>query len=243
MRVLSHILSPVFGLIFFFILLIFHPVQWICLKVFGYSVHKTSVDLMNYFLVKALLILGIRTKVNNPHQLPQNTTLIFVSNHQSLFDIPPMIWTFRKHHPKFVSKIELGKGIPSVSFNLRHSGAALINRKDSKQALSELGKFAKRINKNNWSAVIFPEGTRSRNGQPRSFSPNGLKMLSKYNPEGYVVPLTVNNSWKVFRFGKYPCGLGSPISIEVHEPIRINAMPFEELLAKTEQAVKSGVQL
>ncbi len=198
---------------------------------------------MNWCLVKALLIGGIRVKVNTPHPLPENTSLIFVSNHQSLFDIPPMIWTFRKYHPKFVSKIELGKGIPSVSFNLRHSGAALIDRKDSKQALAELGNFAKRINKNKWSAVIFPEGTRSRNGHPRAFSQNGLKMILKYNPEAYIVPLTVNNSWKVFRFGKYPIGLGSPITIDMHAPVQVSSLPFEELLKKVESTVKDGINI
>ena len=43
----------------------------------------------------------------------------------------------------------------------------------------ELGNFAKRINKNTWSAVIFPEGTRSRDGRPKSFSTNGIKMILK----------------------------------------------------------------
>ena len=67
--------------------------------------------------------------------------LIIVSNHQSMNDIPPIIWYMRKYHPKFVSKIELGKGIPSVSYNLRHGGSALIDRKDSKQALVAIARF------------------------------------------------------------------------------------------------------
>ena len=196
---------------------------------------------MNWCLVKSLLILGIRVKLINKHKLPENATILFVANHQSLFDIPPVIWYFRKHWPKFVSKKELGKGIPSVSFNLRHGGAALIDRKDGKQALAELAEFAKRIHKNTWSAVIFPEGTRSRNGKPKAFAPNGLKMLIKYNPEAYVVPLSINNSWKVFKYGKYPLGIGSPITITTHEPIQANSFAFDELLEKVETTVKSAV--
>lgn len=196
---------------------------------------------MNWFLIKSLLILGIRVQVENKHNLPENTTLIFVANHQSTFDIPPIIWYFRKHYPKFVSKKELGKGIPSISFNLKHGGAALIDRKDPKQALSELGKFAKRINENKWSAAIFPEGTRSRTGKPKAFSVNGLKMIAKYNPEGYVVPLSINNSWKVFKYGKFPLGIGSPIKIITHQPIKINSMPFDELITKVEADVKSAI--
>lgn len=241
MKFLSYILSSIFALVFFSILLIFHPLQWIGLKLFGQEGHQTVVNFMNWFLIKSLLILGIRVQVENKHNLPENTTLIFVANHQSTFDIPPIIWYFRKHYPKFVSKKELGKGIPSISFNLKHGGAALIDRKDPKQALSELGKFAKRINENKWSAAIFPEGTRSRTGKPKAFSVNGLKMIAKYNPEGYVVPLSINNSWKVFKYGKFPLGIGSPIKIITHQPIKINSMPFDELITKVEADVKSAI--
>ena len=241
MKFISYIISSIFAFVFFLLLLIFHPLQWLGLKIFGQKGHQNVVDFMNWCLIKALLILGVRTDFENKHDLPINTTLIFVSNHQSTFDIPPIIWYLRKHYPKFVSKKELGKGIPSISFNLRHGGAALINRKDSRQALTELANFSKKINKNKWSAVIFPEGTRSRTGKPKSFSVNGLKMITKYNPEAYVVPLTINNSWKVFKYGKFPLGLGSPIKIQTHQPIKVNSLPFDELVAVVEEKVITSI--
>ncbi len=241
MKLLSYFLSSIFAIVFFSLLVIFQPIQWIGLKLFGQNGHQNVVDIMNWFLIQSLLILGIRVKVENKHSLPENTTLIFVSNHQSTFDIPPIIWHFRKHFPKFVSKKELGKGIPSISFNLRHGGAALIDRKDPKQALGELGRFAKTINKNKWSAAIFPEGTRSRTGKPKSFSVNGLKMITKYNKEAYIVPLTINNSWKVFKYGKFPLGLGSPIKIKTHQPIKIDSLPFNELIDKVETTIKESI--
>lgn len=242
MKILSHILSPIFALTFLMLLVIFHPLQWIGLKLFGYKGHKKVVDVLNFFLVKSLLILGVTVSLKNEHDLPKDASLIFVSNHQSTFDIPPFGLFFRKHHPKFVSKIELGKGIPSVSFNLRHGGAALINRKDAKQALTTLGRFSKNISKKKWGAIIFPEGTRSRNGSPKKFSTNGLKMITKYNPEGYIVPVTINNSWKVFKYGKYPLGLGSPITLTTHKPIKINSLPFDELMKETETAIITNIK-
>ncbi|WP_298779160.1 1-acyl-sn-glycerol-3-phosphate acyltransferase [uncultured Polaribacter sp.] len=241
MKVLSHILSPIFVLVFFLLLLIFHPLQWIGLKLFGQNGHQKVVDIMNWFLIKSLLILGITVRLKNEQQIPENTNIIFVSNHQGMFDIPPIIWYFRKHIPKFVSKKELGKGIPSISFNLRHGGAALIDRKDSKQAISELVNFSKRVHKNKWSAVIFPEGTRSRNGKPKTFAINGLKVITKYNKDSYIVPLTINNSWKVFKYGKYPLGVFSPITITTHAPIKISSLPFDELLSETEKIIKEHI--
>ena len=241
MKILSHILSPIFAITFLLLLVIFHPLQWLGLKLFGYKGHKSVVDVLNFFLVKSLLILGITVRLKNEHKLPKNTSLIFVANHQSTFDIPPIGWYFRAYKPKFVAKFELGKGIPSVSYNLRHGGAALINRKDPKQAISTLVDFAKRINKNKWGAIIFPEGTRSKTGKPKKFASNGLKVITKYNKDGYVVPLTINNSWKVFKYGKFPLGLGSPITITTHRPIKIDAMPFDDLLTQTESVIKEHI--
>lgn len=241
MKIISHILSPLFAVTFLFFLVLFHPLQWITLKLGGYKSHKVTVDVLNFFLVKSLLILGIPVRCKNEHELPTTSSLIFVSNHQSTFDIPPFIWFFRKHHPKFVSKIELGKGIPSVSFNLRHGGAALIDRKDPKQALGALATFAKNLRKNTWSAIIFPEGTRSRNGKPKKFSTNGLKMIVKHNPDAYIVPVTINNSWKVFKYGKYPFGIASPITFTTHKPIKIDSLPFDELMQQTETAIKTAI--
>jgi len=241
MKILSYIISTLFAFTFILLLLIFHPLQWISLKVFGYTGHKKVVDLLNGCLTKSMLILGVPVKFINHQKLPENTTLIFVSNHQSSLDIPPLGWFLRKYHPKFVSKIELGKGIPSVSFNLKHGGAALIDRKDGKKAIATLINFAKRINKNKWAAVIFPEGTRSKDGTLKKFHASGLKVLCKLNPEGYVVPITINNSYKLFKYGSFPLGIGAPMSITTHKPIKINSLPFDELIEQTEAAIKSNL--
>ncbi|PQJ80079.1 lysophospholipid acyltransferase family protein [Polaribacter porphyrae] len=242
MKIISYILSPIFAVVFILLLVIFHPLQWLSLNLFGYKAHAKVVAILNFFLVKSMLFIGVPIYCKNEYDLPENTSLIFVSNHQSTFDIPPIGWFFRKHHPKFVAKIELGKGIPSVSYNLRHGGAALINRKDPKQAISALVDFSKRINKNKWGAIIFPEGTRSRTGAPKKFATNGLKVITKYNKDGYVVPLTINNSWKVFKYGKFPLGIGSPITITTHKPLKIDSMPFDELLEKTESIIKEHIK-
>ncbi|WP_299672695.1 1-acyl-sn-glycerol-3-phosphate acyltransferase [uncultured Polaribacter sp.] len=242
MKILSYILSPIFIFVFILLLIIFHPFQWLSYHLFGHKAHGKVVAALNFFLVKSMLLIGVPIRVINSYKIPENTSIIFVSNHQSTFDIPPIGWFFRKHHPKFVAKIELGKGIPSVSFNLRKGGAALINRKDPKQAISELVRFSKKINKEKWGAIIFPEGTRSRNGTPKKFASNGLKVITKYNKDGYIVPLTINNSWKVFKYGKFPLGIGSPITITTHEPIKVNSLPFEELLQKTETVIKEHIK-
>lgn len=241
MKIFSYFLSSIFIVIFYLELIIFHPLQWIGLKLFGYKGHKFVVDLMNLVLMRTTLLLGIHTKFKNEHILKEGISYIFVCNHQSTFDIPPLGWYLRKYHPKYVSKKELAKGVPSVSFNLRNGGSVLIDRKNGGAALKDLMGFGKKINENKWSAVIFPEGTRSRNGEPKAFSSNGLKVLTKTNPDAYVVPISINNSWCIFKYGKFPLGLFKPITFEVHEPIKVSSMKFEALLQKTETTVKAHI--
>jgi 1-acyl-sn-glycerol-3-phosphate acyltransferase len=242
-KIIAYPLSVLYYLCFGLILLIFHPIQWVAFTIFGYQAHKKTVDYLNFFLTSCLYIVGTKITFNNQKNLPKGVPLIFVSNHQGLNDIPPMIWYLRKSHPKFVSKIELGKGIPSVSYNLRHGGAVLIDRKDPKQAISALMKFGKYIHENKRSAVIFPEGTRSRNGVPKRFSENGLKMLVKYAPSSYIVPITVNNSWQLEKNGKFPLTVGVHLQFDVHEPFKSDSLPFAELLKKTEKTVKDSIVL
>jgi len=242
LKILSYPLTVIYYLFFAITLLIFHPIQWLCFNVFGYQAHKKSVDALQFCLMCCGIILGTRFSLVNPHKIDTNQPLIIVANHQSLHDIYPITWYMRKYHPKFISKIELGKGIPSVSYNLRHGGAALIDRKNPRQSLPAIMKFGEYIEKNKRSAVIFPEGTRSKNGVPKEFQTKGLEMLFKKIPSALIVPVSINNSWKTVRYGKFPMGLGTHITFKVHSPLKLSTFADKEALIKTiEATIKNDI--
>lgn len=240
-KILSIPLSIIYYLLFFIAILVFHPIQWICFNLFGYNAHKKSVDILNFFLVINTYVLGTRYKIENLDSLPEGVPLIIAANHQSMYDIPAIIWFMRKVHPKFISKIELAKGIPSISYNLNHGGSVVIDRKDPKQALSAISQLGKYIETNKRAAVIFPEGTRSRTGEPRRFAENGLKILCKYAPSAYMVPLTINNSWKMTKWGSFPLGLGNKLIFTIHTPLPIKDIPFQEVFERTENTVVNSI--
>lgn len=240
-KIISYPISFVYYFFFGLCLLVFHPVQWVCLKL-GYQAHKKSVDILNLLLIWCTYILGTRYTFEGREKIPASVPLIIVSNHQSLYDIVSIVWFLRKFHPKFVSKQELGKGIPSVSFNLRHGGSVLIDRKDPRQALPVIKGLGDYIEQHNRSAVIFPEGTRSKNGKPKEFAQTGLKILCKAAPSAYVVPLTINNSWKMAKFGYFPLGLGNHLKFTVHEPMAVSGHSFEEIMDYTEKAVTGSIK-
>ncbi len=236
------LLSILFYPLFFGCLILFHGIQVVCLTLFGKNAHKKSVDILNFFLIRCLNIMGNRTFYTNKYNIPEDKPLLFIANHQSMFDITMIVWYMRKHSPQFISKIELGKGIPSISYNLRHGGSVLIDRKNRRQSLPALTNFGKRLQKNNETGVLFPEGTRSKNGIPKEFMDGGFKILTKAMPEGYIVPLTLNNSWKLLEWGYFPIGCFNKVSLKVHEPIAIASASASELLEKVERQIKQAIK-
>jgi 1-acyl-sn-glycerol-3-phosphate acyltransferase len=240
-KIISYPLTIIHLILFFLVLVIFHPVQLICHKTWGYNAHRKSVYILNWFLMQTQLPLFNTFKIAYKTQLPPGPSYIFVCNHQSMFDIPPLIYYLRDYHAKFIAKKELAKGIPSVSLNLRIGENCAIDRKDPKQAIASLISFAKNVHVKKHSVVIFAEGTRSKTGVPRPFQTNGLKTLFKHIPDATVVPVTINNSWKVDRYGKFPYGMGNKITLLVHEPIPIKGRDANDLILETQQIVHGGI--
>lgn len=157
-----------------------------------------------------------------------------MANHQGSFDIPPLIYFLRRFHGKFISKIELATaGIPSISFNLIHGGAANIDRKDPKQSIAEILKLANNMKTKNWSAFIFPEGTRTKTGKMKPFSVGGIATLLKKNPDALVVPIAIQGSYKMVAYGAFPLRPFTSMRWEVLDPIDTTGLNAEEIVKKS----------
>ncbi len=243
MRILFGIIfTPIFYLFFIFSLLIFHPIQWLSLKLGGYNAHKKSVDALNFFLHYSLLLTFNWVRLKNDKKIPTDRPILFISNHQSTFDIPGLIYYFRKHHGKFVSKIELSKArIPSISFNLIHGGAANIDRKNPEQSKREIKKLADNMSNKNWSAFIFPEGTRTKDGKMKPFKTGGIETFIQLVPNLLIVPVAISGSYALARKGTFPLLPFHCITWEVLEPIEPKNKPIKEVVIELETAIKNGV--
>ncbi|HEY2583673.1 MAG TPA: lysophospholipid acyltransferase family protein [Mucilaginibacter sp.] len=238
-KFLGYILSPFAALAFFLMLIIFQPLQWIAYRFFGYTAHKRVVDILNLCLLRTVYLAGNSVIFINKQNLPIGRPIIFLANHQSMFDIPPLIYYLRKYHAKFISKIELTKGIPSISFNLKYGGAANIDRNDPRQSITEIVKLANRMKEKKWSAVIFPEGTRSKDGKLRPFQSAGVATILKKCPEALLVPIAINNSWKMTQYGYYPLNTFLRMTWEVLEPIEPSGRSADELVKEAEDRIKT----
>jgi 1-acyl-sn-glycerol-3-phosphate acyltransferase len=145
---------------------------------------------------------------------------------------------FRKNHPKFISKIELGKGIPSISYNLRHGGSVLIDRKNKSQSVKDILMLGKHIEKNNYSACIFPEGTRSKDGNVHSFMPAGIASLYKTAPSALIVPFAIDGNHELMKHGYFPMTLGVHLKLTVFDPIEPKGKDMNEITQSIEDMIR-----
>jgi 1-acyl-sn-glycerol-3-phosphate acyltransferase len=240
-KLISYPLSVLYYLLFGFTLIFFDGIQRICYFVIGFKAHRASIIILNLLLLRCLNILGNRFVFECLFTLEKNQSYIFVANHQSTYDIPPLIWYLRKAYPKFVGKKELGKGIPSISFNLRNGSAVLIDRKNPKQALHDIKAFGEKLAETNGSIVIFPEGKRSNSAKPRAFRLGGLKQLIDAMPEAKLVGITINNSWKLSRYGYFPMGAGAKIKLKLHTPVDCPRDNVIETLRQLEKTITADI--
>lgn len=241
-QILSYPLSVIFYLVFGLLLLIFDLLQRILLPLFGYQAHKSVVDLFNGFTVFFLrLFLFTKFSIDDNKDVPKGVPILIVSNHQSMWDIPPIIWFLRRFHAKFVSKKELGKGVPTISYNLKHGGSVLIDRKDKEQAVSQLENFADYLNKTKRSGLIFAEGTRSKDNNMRAFKPGGLTTLIQKMPGAYILPISISNSWELQKHGAFPLAVGVHYKMKVHQAVQIADQPIDQLIQEIENTVRNGI--
>jgi 1-acyl-sn-glycerol-3-phosphate acyltransferase len=128
-------------------------------------------------------------------ELPER--FLLVTNHQSLFDIPLLIALFPQAKLRFVAKKELGAGIPFVSLILRCQGHALIARKgDATRAMRAILRMARRCEREGTCPVIFPEGTRSLDGEVGVFHTAGVRKILDVTPLPIVVA-ALDGGWRV----------------------------------------------
>jgi 1-acyl-sn-glycerol-3-phosphate acyltransferase len=170
-------------------------------------------------LVAVFSIAGTKVQVERHPGIKPHTGYALISNHQSMFDIVLIGGLLFTNFPKYVAKKELGRRIPSVSLNLRRGGNCLIDRDDRRQALRAISEMAETAQERNVSVVIFPEGTRSRDGSLGEFRPAGSKVLLRSANDLPVVPVAVDGSWRLFANNLLPVPFGTTVRISFGEPL------------------------
>lgn len=237
---MSWIITPVFLLLFGGILVGFH-VPIMIARALGYRPGVFMFNMLNYAIMAALRVVGTRFDVRGKEHLPPpGTQIILVSNHQSMYDIPLLVSNAPSYHLKFVTKKELGRWVPSISYCLRSMGSVLIDRKNPRQAVPAIEQWTDELNARGWSAVIFPEGTRARLGVMRAFRPSGLVKLLERMPHARIVPAAIEHSWELLRHNLMPLPFGVRVRLTFLPTVVRSGSPAE-IAAECERRIRAVV--
>ena len=86
--------------------------------------------------------------------------------------------------------------------------------------------------------MIFPEGTRSKDGKLKPFQVGGIATLLKVVPNALIVPVAIENSWKVVQYGAYPLSAGEQLRWTVLSPIEPADKKPEDVVAEAENQIR-----
>jgi 1-acyl-sn-glycerol-3-phosphate acyltransferase len=179
---------------------------------------------------------GSKITVSGEENIPKDTAVLFVSNHQGNFDIPILLGYIQK--PKaFISKIEVKK-MPFIGTWMEQLNCLFMDRKNVRQSVKAINEGA-RLLQNGTSLVIFPEGTRSKGDGMAEFKTGSFKLATKSGVP--ITPVTINGSYKIMELQGFWIK-PAEVHIVVHPPIYPQQEEAKELALKSERIIKEGVK-
>jgi 1-acyl-sn-glycerol-3-phosphate acyltransferase len=237
-QALGWVVTPPFLLAFGLVLAVFDSLQRLA-RLFGRRPHEWVVALLQCSLKNSLRLCGTRFSVERDPGVRPGTPYVLIANHQSMFDVPIVASYLVSNFPKFVAKRELARWIPSISFNLRHGGNALIDRGNRTQAVATISELGRSAQARSVSVVIYPEGTRARHGVLGQFKPAGTLALLESAPDLAVVPVAIDGSWELLRYRMRPVPFGTRVRVRLGAPIaRRPDEDAEELVGRCEREIR-----
>jgi 1-acyl-sn-glycerol-3-phosphate acyltransferase len=160
---------------------------------------------------------GVRVTLEGLERLTPGKTYVFVANHQSIYDIPVLFWSL-PYQLRIIAKESLGN-FPFLGWHLRRTGHMLVDR--SRPDRTKIFGWASRLTSQGLSLIVFPEGTRSRDGRVNRFKGGSFFLALEAGLP--IVPLSIVGSRHVMLKGRLATYPGK-VRLVVHDPIDTSAL-------------------
>ena len=160
-------------------------------------------------------------------------------NHQSNFDIPVLLGYLSVQF-RWLAKAELFK-FPVFGRAMRGCGYISIDRSNRKSAFKSLWEAARTIREGT-SVLIFPEGTRSQDGQIRPFKKGGFVLAVESGVP--IVPVIIHGTWSIMPRNRWRIDPQN-VLLEIKTPIETadyTRRTKDDLLAKVQQSIRESFE-
>lgn len=226
------------------VLLAFDVLQRLA-RPFGGRAHQHVVTSMARWLHRAARLGGTRFLYLGRENVVPGRPYIIVANHQSLFDLTMTSDYLAALQPRFVTRNELVRGYPGISYSLRHGGSVCVDRGESRRATLALDRLARRIVEDGWSVVLFPEGQHSTSGAMRPFQAAALRTLLARAPGIAVLPVSISGGARLWSRRLRPYNRSVTLTYRVHPPLAppdpSDARAFSSFLRHVERTIRNGL--
>jgi 1-acyl-sn-glycerol-3-phosphate acyltransferase len=166
---------------------------------------------------------------------PVSRPQVFAVNHASALDIP-ILYVYLPFQFRIVFKSEL-LSYPFVGWHLKRSGQVCINQQNPAASIGAI-KSAVRSLRNGMPLVIFPEGGRTKDGQPQPLLPGAFFLAIKAQAD--VVPIALIGTYDLLPMNTYHIKC-RPLEMRVGEPISTAGMTLHDMEAVSAK-VKSAIE-
>jgi len=193
---------------------------------------------VRFFVRLGLALVRVRVEVTGLELLDPNQTYIFTPNHQSLIEVPLFV-TYLGRNPAYLGKKEVFK-YPVFGTGIRLIGVIPVDRSNSPAAV-ESAKAATENLRRGKSYVVYPEGTRSKDGRLLPFKKGAFMMAIEAGVP--VVPITISGATKIMPKAQVKV-FPSTVHITIHEPISTAGYSKEnvvQLMNRTREKVFSAL--
>jgi 1-acyl-sn-glycerol-3-phosphate acyltransferase len=191
---------------------------------------------VRFFVRLGLALVNVKVEVNGIERLDPDQTYIFTPNHQSLIEVPLFV-TYLGCNPAYLGKKEVFK-YPIFGYGIRMVGVVPVDRSNSPAAV-ESAKVATENLKRGKSYVVYPEGTRSKDGRLLPFKKGAFMMAIDAGVP--VVPISVSGATRIMPKGQVKI-FPSTVRLTIHEPIDTKGYTKEniaDLMKKTQEKILS----
>lgn len=184
-------------------------------------------------------ILGIQIEVTGIDTVEEDKSYIFMSNHLSFCD-GPLLYFVIPQPIRVILKKEIFK-IPIIGLGMKQVGFVPVDRKSIRGGKKSIDHAVRLMREKRYSFLIFPEGTRSRNGKLQEFRRGGFFLALA--SQSAIVPMSIQGTYELMPKGSFFVKRGK-IKISFHPPVSVQGYCRDDLPVLLEEVrgmIRSGL--
>jgi len=184
-------------------------------------------------------ILGIKVKTEGRDMVERRTPYIFMSNHLSFLD-GPLLFPLIPQAIRVILKKEVFR-IPVVGQAMRFVGFVPVDRKRARGGKKSIDQAARMMRERKYSYLIFPEGTRTRDGRTQAFRRGGFFLALESGAA--IVPITIRGTYDLMPRGTIFPRRGK-VSVLFHPPVPMEGFDqknMQTLVDRVKDIIVSGL--